>query len=51
VLGEIIRKHLGASPEALARILPGYAEENAEHLLAGGIAPDGVRIVGELGLL
>jgi len=51
VLGEIIRKHLGATPEALARVLPGYAEENREHLLAGGVAPDGVRIVGELGLL
>ncbi len=51
VLGEIIRKHLGASPEVLTRILPGYAEESREHLLTGGLAPDGVRIVGELGLL
>jgi hypothetical protein len=51
VLGEIIRDHLGASSEQLHRILPGYAEESREHLLSGGVAPDGTRIVGELGLI
>lgn len=51
VLGEIIRDHLGATPAQLATILPGYAEEGREHLLGGGVAPDGTRIVGELGLI
>ncbi|MBK9140434.1 MAG: DUF1501 domain-containing protein [Verrucomicrobia bacterium] len=51
VLGEVIRKHLGATPAALNRVLPGYAEEAVEHLARGGVAPDGVPIVGELGIL
>jgi len=47
VLGEIIRKHLGATDNQLARIIPGYAVEATEHLrsgVAGGI-------MGEAGLL
>jgi hypothetical protein len=34
----------------LETILPGYADAR-ENLRAGGIAPDGTRIVGELGLI
>jgi uncharacterized protein (DUF1501 family) len=56
VLGEIIRKHLGATQNQLNRIIPGYANEAQEHLLAGGTvtAPiDAVNttIAGEVGLL
>jgi uncharacterized protein (DUF1501 family) len=36
VLGEIIRKHLGATQAQLNRIIPGYANEAQEHLLSGG---------------
>lgn len=51
VLGELIRDHLGASPEQLGRILPGYADP-AEHLEAGGTSDiDGVPILGEVGLI
>ncbi len=50
VLGEIIRDHLGASPAQLETILPGYADAR-EHLLAGGVAPDGTPIQGELGII
>jgi uncharacterized protein (DUF1501 family) len=50
VLGEIIRDHLGATQSQLETILPGYADAR-ENLRAGGIAPDGTRIVGELGLI
>lgn len=49
VLGEIIRKHLGATQNQLNRIIPGYATEPS--LLAGGTAPDGTAIRAELGLL
>lgn len=51
VLGEIIRDHLGATPGQLAQVIPGYGEEAREHLQAGGVAPDGTRIIGELGLV
>jgi uncharacterized protein (DUF1501 family) len=51
VLGEIIRKHLGATQNQLNRIIPGYAIESTEHLLAGGNSIDGTPIRGELGLL
>jgi uncharacterized protein (DUF1501 family) len=51
VLGEIIRDHLGATPQQLATILPGYGDEAREHLLGGGASPDGTPIVGELGLV
>lgn len=51
VLGEIIRKHLGASQGQLDRIIPGYANPN-EYLLGGGTSgTDGVQIRGELGIL
>lgn len=51
VLGEIIRKHLGATQNQLNRIIPGYASESTEHLLAGGTSYDGTVIRPELGLL
>ncbi|HEU5072377.1 MAG TPA: DUF1501 domain-containing protein [Verrucomicrobiae bacterium] len=51
VLGEIIRKHLGATQNQLNRIIPGYANAN-ENLLAGGTSGvDGVQIRGEVGIL
>ncbi|MFT5497986.1 MAG: hypothetical protein ACI9TH_003394 [Kiritimatiellia bacterium] len=49
VLGEVIRKHLGASQAHLNSIIPGYSNA-AEQLLAGGLSIDGVDITGELGL-
>lgn len=36
VLGKVIRDHLGATQNQLNRIIPGYANEAQEHLLAGG---------------
>lgn len=51
LLGEIIRDHLGATPAQLAKVIPAYGEEAREHLLTGGVAPDGTRIIGEIGLL
>lgn len=50
VLGELIRDHLGASQSQLDNIIPGYANPE-EKLLAGGTAPDGAPIVGELGIV
>jgi uncharacterized protein (DUF1501 family) len=50
VLGELIRDHLGASPEQLRTIIPGYADAR-ESLESGGLTLDGTRIVGELGLV
>jgi uncharacterized protein (DUF1501 family) len=51
VLGEVIRKHLGATQPQLNRIIPGYANAG-EGLLNGGTSSvDGVQIHGELGLL
>jgi len=50
VLGEIIRKHLGATQNQLNRIIPGYANPT-ENLLAGGASIDGTQIRGELGIL
>ena len=50
VLGEIIRDHLGATPAQLGTIIPGYADAR-EGLLTGGVTLDGIRIVGELGIL
>jgi uncharacterized protein (DUF1501 family) len=47
VLGEIIRKHLGASDTQLARIIPGYAAEATEHLRFGNTGG----IAGEVGIL
>ena len=51
VLGEIIRKHLGATQTQLNHIIPGY-DKPGENLLAGGTSSvDGVQIRGELGIL
>ena len=51
VLGEIIRKHLGATQNQLNRIIPGYADP-AEKLLGGGVSGiDGTQIRGEVGIL
>ena len=51
VLGEIIRKHLGATQGQLNRIIPGYADAG-EGLLNGGTSSlDGVQIRGEVGIL
>lgn len=51
VLGEVIRKHLGASQAQLNRIIPGYANAGEHLLLAGQSSIDGVDIHGELNLL
>jgi uncharacterized protein (DUF1501 family) len=51
VLGEIIRKHLGATQGQLNRIIPGYSVPG-EMLLSGGVSSvDGTAIRGEVGLL
>jgi uncharacterized protein (DUF1501 family) len=51
VLGEIIRKHLGATQAQLNRIIPGYAVAG-EALLGGGTSSiDGTPIRGEVGFL
>jgi uncharacterized protein (DUF1501 family) len=50
ILGEIIRKHLGATQTELNSIIPGYADPN-ERLLSGGVSSDDTPIVGEVGLL
>ena len=49
VLGEIIRKHLGATQNQLNTIIPGYATENL--LTANTSAIDGTAIRGEVGIL
>jgi hypothetical protein len=57
VLGEIIRKHLGASDGQLGRIIPGYLDEGNQHLRTGGmvLAPTydrvNTQIKGEPGIL
>ena len=50
VLGEIIRKHLGATQSQLNRIIPGYASE-PELLNGGDSTVDGTRIRGEAGIV
>ena len=50
ILGEIIRKHLGASDAQIARIIPGYAAESVEHLRFG-TSLSSTPIMGEVGLL
>lgn len=51
VLGKVIRDHLGATPEQLNRIIPGYAK-SSEALLGGGVqSADGTRVQGEPDLL
>lgn len=48
VLGKVIRDHLGATPEQLTRIIPGYAKAG-ESLKAGGVSSvDGAQIIGEV---
>ncbi len=56
VLGELIRDHLGATQAQLDRIIPGYANESAEHLRLGGtvttpIDTQSTPIIGELGIV
>jgi len=56
VLGEIIRKHLGATQNQLNQIIPGYANESQEHLLGGGTVTTPIdsvttTIAGEVGVL
>jgi len=56
VLGEIIRKHLGATDAQLGRIIPGYLDEANQHLRSGGtvVTPyDAINTptVGEPGIL
>lgn len=51
VLGEVIRDHLGATPEQLNRIISGYGVAG-ENLQNGGVSSvDGRAIRGELGIL
>ena len=51
VLGEIIHEHLGATPNQLGRIIPGYAV-SGENLAGGGTSSiDGTPIMGELDLV
>ena len=51
VLGEVIRKHLGATQNQLNKIIPGYAVAG-EALLGGGTSSvDGTAIRGEVGFL
>ena len=51
VLGEVIRKHLGATQTQLNQIIPAYAD-SSENLLSGGTsAADGTAIRGEVGIL
>lgn len=52
VLGEIIRKHLGATDAQLGRIISGYLNEGAERLRGGGTSTiDNTLIKGEPGIL
>ncbi|MCX8090972.1 MAG: DUF1501 domain-containing protein [Verrucomicrobiae bacterium] len=55
VLGEIIRKHLGATQSQLNRIIPGYnpsGDKPEPELLSGGLSSvDGTKIRGEVGFL
>ena len=47
VLGKLIRDHLGATPDQLNRIIPGYAQPG-EALKSGGVqTDDGTPIIGE----
>lgn len=51
VLGEIIRDHLGATPEQLQKIIPGYGNPNERLKDGGRVAADGTTIAGELGII
>ena len=51
VLGEIIRKHLGATQNQLNNIIPAYTT-SGEHLLTEGVSSvDGTWVRGEVGIL
>lgn len=51
VLGKLIRDHLGATPDQLKRIIPGYANPK-ESLETGGIqTADNTKIIGEPDLI
>lgn len=50
IMGEIIRDHLGATDDQLARIIPAYASEDTEHLKLGGTVGS-TPIIGEIGLV
>jgi len=53
VLGEIIRKHLGATSDQVKRIIPGYVTEPelAGQRVVANSSRDGVPILGEVGIL
>ncbi len=51
VLGEVIRKHLGATQNQLNRIIPGYANSGEHLLTAGTSSVDGTAVRGEVGFL
>jgi uncharacterized protein (DUF1501 family) len=51
VLGEIIRKHLGATQGQLDRIIPGYANPGEHQLTQGTSSIDGTLVRGEVGIL
>jgi len=51
VLGEVIRDHLGATPEQLKRIIPGYATAGEALEKGGTSTKDGTRIAGEVGVI
>ena len=51
VMGEILRKHLGATQGQLNKIIPGYADPRESLLAKGTSAIDGTPIAGEPGIL
>ena len=51
VLGEIIRKHLGATQNQLNWIIPGYANPGEQLLTGGTSSIDNIPIRGEVGFL
>ena len=51
VLGEIIRKHLGATQNQLNWIIPGYANAGECLLTAGTSSTDNTPVTGEVGIL
>lgn len=51
VLGELIRDHLGATPNQLKRIIPGYGVTGESLMVKGTSTIDGTPIIGELNLI
>ena len=52
VLGEIIRKHLGATDAQMGSIIPGYVSEpELKNQAVAASKIDGTQITGELGVL